>query len=909
MSAVGLARGGQRAAGEGRGRGLHALAALCCGLLAAWALGPERRAALGEDWVLSALAGAGVLCAMLALLVGWAVRSGARGVSWLSPGLVLWVGAVLLGLAWWGVRIERASPARLDVLLAEAGVRGVAEGGEGAPLRVRLLLMEQPRFGPEPAGWSGRAWWSRPMQMARGRVLAVRAGELWVGSDGVVTVLLPAGARVMELAGGREDLGAGGVGRAPAAGDELEVAGWYRGVVGPLGPEQIDTRALAAQDGRVGSIRVERASGAAGGDLGGDALMRVAEGESTLGVVGAAGARWWGALAWLRRGASGLLDSVVPAGDGGGGRAGIGSAGDSSAEDDRAAPRGPAAAMLRAMLLGESDAELSEAAAVLAPLGLVHVLSISGFHLALVAWVVLMLVRLSGDRGAWEWAIAALAVGAYLLMVPGEAPVLRSGIMLLALLAGEALGRRHDRLSTLGFAGFVLLLWRPADVLTPGFQLSFLTTGVLLWRGAWASGVLMRGLGSTGLLGLPGVLGRARSRRVAAWARGVDWCFTQVVTLVACAVLATLASAPLVMVHAGIAPGWGVLAGAVLGPLAAAGLVLGVLALLLGLLASAVMMLLPWDVLGLAGAVGTLSRALGDVGVWLCGRVVLWAGAIGDAPGSAAAVGPVPLWWGLALSVVVLLGMWCVSARGRAVVRGGLTQRWRRVGLAVCAGALVVLVAAAAMQRTRAALPREVVVRAQGLTLSGSHGTVVRVRSDEQGPALEGPQLIVDPGSAVWRGGARAGRWVDLACGPGAAELVVTGASVARFAHTREVLARVSVARAWVSGDVLGLARERPSGPQAELLTLLAGKGVEVRELSRDGPTRIGLLEVMVPGRGAARVRVAGGAERAGAGRVGAGWLSLSPVHDEGADRAWRAEMIDGGGVRGWRWEGGAWVR
>jgi len=84
---------------------------------------------------------------------------------------------------------------------------------------------------------------------------------------------------------------------------------------------------------------------------------------------------------------------------------------------------------------------------------------------------------------------------------------------------------------------------------------------------------------------------------------------------------------------------------------------------------------------------------------------------------------------------------------------------------------------------------------------------------------------------------------------------------------------------------------------------------VEVRELSRDGPTRIGLLEVMVPGRGAARVRVAGGAERAGAGRVGAGWLSLAPVHDEGADRAWRAEMIDGGGVRGWRWGGGAWVR
>jgi len=67
----------------------------------------------------------------------------------------------------------------------------------------------------------------------------------------------------------------------------------------------------------------------------------------------------------------------------------------------------PSRALLSAMLLGERDRALDEVNAAFTRLGLLHLIAISGFNLAVMAGVVMVLLRLTGDRGWIEPVIIA----------------------------------------------------------------------------------------------------------------------------------------------------------------------------------------------------------------------------------------------------------------------------------------------------------------------------------------------------------------------------------------------------------------------------------------------------------------------------------------------------------------------
>ena len=55
--------------------------------------------------------------------------------------------------------------------------------------------------------------------------------------------------------------------------------------------------------------------------------------------------------------------------------------------------------------------------------------------------------------------------------------------MVLVLLAAEASGRRYDRLTLLGWIAIGLLIWRPLDLWSIGFELSLGLTAALFWLG------------------------------------------------------------------------------------------------------------------------------------------------------------------------------------------------------------------------------------------------------------------------------------------------------------------------------------------------------------------------------------------------------------------------------------------
>jgi competence protein ComEC len=146
---------------------------------------------------------------------------------------------------------------------------------------------------------------------------------------------------------------------------------------------------------------------------------------------------------------------------------------------------------VKALVLGEPDPTpdpaLGDAPAIFSRLGVVHILSISGFHVSAMALFVAFLVRLLGERGRWQTALLALPIAAYLLLVPAEAPVLRAGILALVVLLAELANRRYDPATLLSWTCLALLVWRPLDLWSLGFQLSGGMTLALLWIGPLAN--------------------------------------------------------------------------------------------------------------------------------------------------------------------------------------------------------------------------------------------------------------------------------------------------------------------------------------------------------------------------------------------------------------------------------------
>lgn len=144
-------------------------------------------------------------------------------------------------------------------------------------------------------------------------------------------------------------------------------------------------------------------------------------------------------------------------------------------------PGGPEEGLVRAMVLGDRsglDAETSEAFRVA---GTYHVLALSGAQVALLAWILLAVLR----RLSVLPSVAALAVSASLVfyaeLVGGDVPVVRAVVMAVVMLVGRCLELDSDLANLLGLAAGLLLADRPSAIGDIGFQLSFAATlGILV---------------------------------------------------------------------------------------------------------------------------------------------------------------------------------------------------------------------------------------------------------------------------------------------------------------------------------------------------------------------------------------------------------------------------------------------
>ncbi|MBQ9196455.1 MAG: ComEC/Rec2 family competence protein [Clostridia bacterium] len=105
--------------------------------------------------------------------------------------------------------------------------------------------------------------------------------------------------------------------------------------------------------------------------------------------------------------------------------------------------------------------------------GVAHVLAVSGLHVMILFSCILALLRRFSPSQAVMLMISAVLLTLYGMLAGMQAAVLRAALLMAYTLSGRILRRRPDKLTALAVAFLIILLLRPIDLFSAGFQMSF----------------------------------------------------------------------------------------------------------------------------------------------------------------------------------------------------------------------------------------------------------------------------------------------------------------------------------------------------------------------------------------------------------------------------------------------------
>ncbi|WP_027550708.1 ComEC/Rec2 family competence protein [Bradyrhizobium sp. Cp5.3] len=329
----------------------------------------------------------------------------------------------------------------------------------------------------------------------------------------------------------------------------------------------------------------------------------------------------------------------------------------------RATLDGDKRAIATALLTGRRDAITSPVNDAMFISGLGHVLSISGYHMAVVAGVVFFAVRallalipglaVSFPIKKWSAAAALVAAAFYLLLSGAEVATQRSFFMTAVVLIAVMVDRRAITFRTLAVAALIVLAVAPEALVHPSFQMSFAATLGL---------VALVQIGMPNLFASPD---HSTTARIALWGG------RELAMLFLASLIAGLATTPYAAFHFHRVTPFGVLANLAAMPVVSA-------------------LVMPAGLLGLVAA----PFGLDGVFWWLMGVGIDWMiavtqwvanlpgavggiAAFGNAPLVAASIGIIlmgllrtPLRWSGALVLFIAI-VWAVSVRQPDILIAG----------------------------------------------------------------------------------------------------------------------------------------------------------------------------------------------------------------------------------------------
>jgi competence protein ComEC len=133
-----------------------------------------------------------------------------------------------------------------------------------------------------------------------------------------------------------------------------------------------------------------------------------------------------------------------------------------------------------AVLLGEREYIDSDIMEAYVETGAVHLLSISGLHLGILAGFMFFFLRLGLVPRRTGLLVVAVAVVLYARLTDSEPPVVRATVLVVALCVGALMGRRALEWNTLAAAAILVLAMNPPELFRVGTQLSFLCIAVFI---------------------------------------------------------------------------------------------------------------------------------------------------------------------------------------------------------------------------------------------------------------------------------------------------------------------------------------------------------------------------------------------------------------------------------------------
>lgn len=137
--------------------------------------------------------------------------------------------------------------------------------------------------------------------------------------------------------------------------------------------------------------------------------------------------------------------------------------------------------LLRTLLIGDRDTLPEETAQSFRDTGIAHILAVSGLHVSILIAALNGLMALLGIKPRTRLIILGIFLLAYARLLDFSAPVVRAAILGMLLMGSRAAHERSDPLTSLSLAFLLILAFRPLDLFSVGFQLSFAAVlGIIL---------------------------------------------------------------------------------------------------------------------------------------------------------------------------------------------------------------------------------------------------------------------------------------------------------------------------------------------------------------------------------------------------------------------------------------------
>lgn len=441
-------------------------------------------------------------------------------------------------------------------------------------------------------------------------------------------------------------------------------------------------------------------------------------------------------------------------------------------------------AFLDALTLGRWSVELTEVSDSFRRTGLIHMLSLSGAHLSMLAALACLIAKTFMPHPVHVACTALAAIGFYLLLVPLEVPIIRAAVMTSAILLGLIAGRSVYALDMLAVAAIVVLIWRPGDVFDAGTQLSFLgVAGLVLYaKPLWQR------------LHPPPI---SFSKPKRGWRDGIA-------DYTAANFVAAAVSFPLVAHYFGFATPLGFLMSLLALPLVAALLSIAFLKMMMG-------MLFP-----------TVSFMLARPTAYVADVTVAFVDWMSSLPGASFSIEPRPssIWCiaGLAFVLAFLSG-WFASRRTATVIGGVLLLAW-----------LILPTQDWVKTRVYAGSP-DAAVTVHALAVGD--GSCYLIRIDPFGRRGGPYNIMFDCGSQQYLGVGRMSvvpalramgvRRIDT--------LIVSHADMDHFAGVLDVATNIPMGRVLTTNHVLQRAERSPMSATGYLMTSLAMMRVPIEEV------------------------------------------------------------------------------